>query len=271
MTRKRYDLSPTSIDRYRACPRRFYYQDVLRSTIEERKSFEQVLGEAVHKGLEQLMRLPASSRDAEAAVRLADVASLRFAASNGYDNHEHEQLRDQCSTLVQRYVSSGDVSANVLKTERPFALTLSNGTVIKTRVDRIDRNARGLLEVIDYKSGRSQLDQRDLAYETAPIVQMLAVGKASDVPVERITWVYLRSGESVSWWPEAEDVDAATERLISVLKDIHADETFEPNPGSQCSWCPFKSMCEAARTEADAIQLGSATTEQTPHELPEAA
>jgi putative RecB family exonuclease len=253
-------LSPTSIDRYRACPRRFQLEDGLRLDVEQADTYEQVLGQAVHKVLEQLLRLPTHSRDGSLS-RLVDSAALRFAAANSYGEGMHEQLRAETAELVGNYVTAGGAgsTARPLKTEQTFQLRLNNGTIIQTRVDRIDRNERGMLEVIDYKTGRNQLDARDLAYETAPIVQLHAVGKASDVPVERVTWVYLRSGEAVSWWPEAEDIDAATDRLIRVLKDIHRDAVFEPNPGPQCSWCPFKDICPGA--SGDSSQAASFLTE----------
>ena len=32
----------------------------------------------------------------------------------------------------------------------------------------------------------------------------------SEMPVERVSWVYLRTGETISWWPELEDVAEVT-------------------------------------------------------------
>lgn len=244
-------LSPTSIDRYRACPRRFQFQDVLGLEVATPDTYEQVLGQTVHKVLEQLLRLPAHGRN-ESVTRLVDAAALRFAAANSYHDSAHEQLRAETGALVGKYTAdSAETSAQVLKTEQTFQLRLNNGTTIQTRVDRIDRNERGLLEVIDYKTGRNQLEGGDLAYETAPVVQLHAVGKASDAPVERVTWVYLRSGESVSWWPEAEDVDAATERLIRVLTEIHRDTIFQAHVGPQCGYCPFRHICPSSSAESD--------------------
>jgi len=237
-------LSPTSIDRYRVCPKRFYFQDVAGRKFDDVKSYEQLLGEAVHKALEQLLRLPAAARK-ESVSRVVDQAALRFAAANRLSTDAHERLRDTALQLGEPYVSQLGTKTNTLRTEQAFQLRLSNGTVIKTRVDRIDANDRGLLEVVDYKTGRHQIDERDLAYETAPIVQLHAVGKASEIPVEEVTWVYLQSGESISWCPEAEDVEAATDRLIRVLRNMHAERSYEPNPGRHCSSCPFKTICPA--------------------------
>jgi RecB family exonuclease len=240
-------LSPTSIDRWRVCPRRFLYQDVQRLPVDDAKTFEQILGEVVHKVLETLFRLKPAKRDHDAIARLVDLAVLRFSTRGALAEGDRERLREEALHLVERFIESSGVDARVrpLKIEQAFQLRLKNKTTILTRVDRIDRAQSGLLEIIDYKTGRNQLDVRDLGYETAPIVQLHAVGKASDIPVEKVTWVYLRTGEHVVWWPEIEDVDTATDRLITVLQKIHQDEEFEPNVGAHCAYCPFSPICPA--------------------------
>jgi putative RecB family exonuclease len=236
-------LSPTSIDRWRQCPRRFLYQDVERRDFVDVKTYEQTLGEVVHKVLESLFRLQPDRRD-EAVVRLLDWAVLRFGAAAGLQQEQSEQLREEAKALLLPFHSPA-VEPRTLKVEQTFQLRLKNGTTIQTRVDRIDRAESGLLQVVDYKTGRNQVDERDLGTETAPIVQLLAVGKASDAPVEKVVWMYLRSGEAISWWPEAEDVDAATDRLIRVLRELHAERDYEPNPGGHCATCPFTKICPA--------------------------
>jgi hypothetical protein len=88
-------------------------------------------------------------------------------------------------------------------------------------------------------------------------VQLLAVGRATGVPVERVTYLYLRAGEgtrkgdnsasrageSITWWPEDEDVEAATARLLDTVRQIQSDRDFDPSPGGHCSWCPYKPEC----------------------------
>jgi putative RecB family exonuclease len=237
-------LSPTSIDRWRQCPRRFLYQDVERRDFVDVKTYEQTLGEVVHKVLESFFRLEPYRRDEAAVVRLLDWAVLRFGTAAQLQQEPTEQLREEAKALLLPFHSPA-VEPRTLKVEQTFQLRLKNGTTIQTRVDRIDRAESGLLQVVDYKTGRNQVDERDLGTETAPIVQLLAVGKASDAPVEKVVWMYLRSGEAISWWPEAEDVDAATDRLIRVLRELHAERDYEPNPGGHCATCPFTKICPA--------------------------
>jgi RecB family exonuclease len=243
-------LSPTSIDRWRVCPRRFFYQDVQRLPFEESRTLEQTLGDVVHKVLESLFRIEPAKRNPEMLERLVEWNVLRFSTRAMLREDEKVRLGDEARRQLLEYVRSSDMEARPLKLEQPFRLRLSNGTTITTRVDRIDRGLSGLLEVTDYKTGRHQIDEQDLARETAAIVQLHAIGKASDQPVEKVTWRYLRSGDVVSWWPEAEDVDAATDRLIGVLRKMHRDLDYDPNPGPQCTYCPFRGICPTSPGES---------------------
>lgn len=238
-------LSPTSIDRWRVCPRRFFYQDVERRQFEEVKTYEQTLGEVVHKALEGLYQLERDRRDEEAVERLLDWNVLRFSAVPALRKGNAERLREEARGLLRSFMHSRDAEGETLKVEKQFQLRLKNGIAIKTRVDRIDRAESGLLHVVDYKTGRVQIDEADLSREIAPIVQLLAVSKASDVPVEKVVWIYLRTGVAITWWPEADDVDWAVDRLIGVLRKMNADQEFEPNPGAHCAHCPFTALCPA--------------------------
>jgi hypothetical protein len=80
------------------------------------------------------------------------------------------------------------------------------------------------------------------------IVQLLAVTEASEAPVERVSWIYLRTGETINWWPEAEDVEFAAERLKKVLRRMHLDREFAPNADLHCSGCPFRPVCPEGRS-----------------------
>ena len=239
------ELSPTSIDRWRVCPRRFLFQDVQKVPFKEAPTFEQILGNTLHRVLEALFRLEPTKRTQEVVKKLTDLNVARFSTRAALRDDDAERLRDEATGQLTQFTDSTDLTAVRLRLEYPFQLRLSNGTTIKTYVDRLDRAQSGMLEIIDYKTGRNELEDRDLGYETAPIVQLHAIGKASDEPVEKVTWHYLRSGNTVSWWPEADDVDAATDRLLDVLRRLHAEAEYEPNPGAQCAYCPFSAICPA--------------------------
>ena len=238
-------LSPTSIDRWRQCPRRFLYQDVQKREFQDIKTYEQTLGEVIHKVLEGLFRIEPSRRDEEAVEQLLDSNVGRLSSVPAQRKGNLERLREEAEIQLRSFVQSHRVDQDTLKVEQPFQLRLTDGRVIRTRVDRIDRAESGSLQIVDYKSGRVQLDEADMAREVAAIVQLLAVGAASQIPVEKVIWIYLRSGDTIQWWPEQEDVESATEWLVAVIEEMKRDREFEANPGGHCAYCPFTTICPA--------------------------
>jgi putative RecB family exonuclease len=225
---------------------------------EQKQTYEQVLGSTVHAVLERLLKTKPESRTPEAIQITIESTVLRFGRKALFDQSTLEQLRSETDKLVLGYLATDGADAMPLALERMFELRLNDGTTIRTRVDRVDRRGAAgddvspSYEIVDYKTGRNQLEPGDLARETAPIVQLHAVGGATDGPVERVTWLYLRSGESVTWWPEEEDVEAATSHLLDTIRQIQADCDFDPSPGGHCAWCPFKRDCPEWTGSADA-------------------
>jgi RecB family exonuclease len=241
-----WKLSPSSIDLWRQCPRRAYFQEVEQRPCDQvRRTFEQTLGEVVHDALEWLFRVEPALRSQDVLVERVGKSVPRLARRAELHEVDQKRLHDEALRQLLAFAESSDLTARPRKLEHQFQLRLTNGTIIKTRVDRVDRADSGVLEVIDYKSGRNQLEERELAYETAPIVELLAISTASNIPVERVTWHYLRSGDRIDWWPEDDDVEAATDRLLRLVDRIQRDTDYEPNPGPQCIYCPFSAVCPA--------------------------
>jgi RecB family exonuclease len=261
-------LSPSSIDLWRQCPRRFaFHEGLIEADIsrlaQRQQTYEQVLGLAVHAALERLMKVTPERRTPEVIQQTIEWTAANAARKASLDARTLAHLRHEADELVLKYLVADGAGAMPVAVERNFELRLTDGTAIRTRVDRLDRRGDAddevavTYEIVDYKTGRVQIDSRGLALETAPIVQLHAVSRATSVPVERVTWLYLRSGESVTWWPEEEDVEAATERLLKTLSTMRADCNYEPSPGAHCAYCPFKTICPANEKTADASTLGA--------------
>jgi RecB family exonuclease len=160
--------------------------------------------------------------------------------------------------LLTNFYERFDTAAVPLARERWASVRLSNGVELYTRVDRIDghirANAKGTLDVIDYKSGRSVIDSEDLHNEPAAQVHLLAVADEYGREVRVIRLLYLATGEESRWEPEAEDVDATRETLLAVTWEMYRDREFEARPGPHCARCPYAHVCpDAGRVQLDEL------------------
>lgn len=237
-------LSPSSLDRYRSCPRRFLWQDIERRPFEQRATPESILGTTVHKALERFFRLDVEKRDLETLHGYLRWAWRKHRGDTFASKDEERAWGEQALALLAQFVERFDTTITPLRVEQWLEIPLKNGRLLATRVDRIDPGRAGDVRLGDYKTGRLQLDSRDIPRETAPMVHLLAAEKAGK-QVERVSLFYLRSGEEVYWEPEREDLELVAERLNALLRELAAEREFAPHPGEGCNFCPFVAHCDA--------------------------
>lgn len=147
--------------------------------------------------------------------------------------------------MLTTYAETYDLSAQPFAREAWVRATVGD-TELYGKVDRLDRAPQGGLDVIDYKSGRRQLDPDELRQDTAALVYLLATEATFGVDVERIRFIYLATGDEVRWTVEREEVADARARLAVLVEAIRSDPQFEPFPGPACRYCPVRRCCPAA-------------------------
>jgi RecB family exonuclease len=243
-------LSPTSLDRYRACPRRFLWQDIERRPFEELTTPETVLGTAVHKALENFFRLDVQKRDLETLHRQLRDAWKKHRGTTFASKEEEKHWGRQALALLSQFIERFDLTIQPIRVEQPLEIPLKSGGALVTRIDRIDPGHAGGVRLRDYKTGQLQLDSRDIPYETAPMVHLVAVEKAGK-EVERVSLLYLRSGEEVYWEPERDDIQYVADRLNALLRQLGQEKEFAPIPGAGCRLCPYVLQCDAAVLTVD--------------------
>lgn len=240
-------LSPSSIDRFRECPRRFLWQDIERRGGDDASaSPELAVGKAVHEVLDLVFRLQAGERTAENFERLLAAVWRKHWRKELLGTAAEPHARDDARRLLENFRRCFAVTeAEPLKREYWLRLKLpAVGLEVSTRVDRIDRGRTGL-RVIDYKTGRRQVEAGDLPRDTAAMIHLLAISQLANEQVERVSHYYLRSGEEIYWEPEPDDLDAVVERVQKQLKQMLNEREFEPLPGDGCRLCAFALQCDA--------------------------
>lgn len=157
--------------------------------------------------------------------------------------------------MLDTYARDFDLSIKPLAREQWVRTRLSSGIVLFGKVDRIDEGVEGGLRIVDYKTGRNQLDVEDLSRDAACQVYALAAADTYKRPVEKVSLIYLQTGHEISWSPEPEDLETAQERLEELVGRILTTEEFEATPGDQCRFCPFQLRCEERqRVEIESLQ-----------------
>ncbi|MFI3285806.1 MAG: PD-(D/E)XK nuclease family protein [Rikenellaceae bacterium] len=177
-------ISPSAINRYVACPMRFYFQHIahIKSNDElsedvDNSMFGNILHEAIHSIYDSLidaeeisLALQALSQDRERIQREV-IAAIRKVCKirDGVVDDELSGDLLLIKDIIIKYIADGVVAydaANsdfkVVETERKhsYSLKLPTGDniTIEGTLDRVDQLSSGKLRVIDYKSGGKHLE-----------------------------------------------------------------------------------------------------------------
>lgn len=239
-------LSPSALDRYRTCPRSFLLHEVQRKARQQKPSPLFAQGSAVHHALERFFGLPVEDRSTETLHQALRWAWPQHRKPGSFSSKEQEADYGRAAlAMLTAFADSFELSAIPIAREQWVAATLPGGVEVYGKLDRIDRRGENGLEVIDYKTGRHRLEPEDVPKDSAALVYLLGAEERYDMEVARVRIIYLAEATETIWEPEREDIVMARGRLQGIVEQIQADETWEPNPGPQCRWCPVALSCEA--------------------------
>lgn len=216
-------LSPTSIDRFISCPRRFYYGDVLRLPRHEDDSTR--YGQRLHELLARLHETETDferEHDADAiAARCRKTLRVLLSAEAVDDRGAVLQFeREDLARKLDEYVGllAREAAASpfrVIARELVVSSRL-DGLTIHGRVDRVDQLASGKLVIRDYKAGRKyaslapalrnvfeRLDAGDALFGDAPkglnvqaLLYIPGVEAHFNARVSAVEYIYFR-GKSI--------------------------------------------------------------------------
>ena len=121
------------------------------------------------------------------------------------------------------------------------------------RVDRIDEVA-GELVIVDYKTGRSELDSDDARGSRALALYAVATGRMFRRPCHRVELHHLPTGSVAAHDHTEESLGRHLRRAEQTAADIVAaekrvaagddpDDAFPTTPGSICGWCDYRRAC----------------------------
>ncbi len=250
---RRPALSPSRASDFKQCPLLYRFRAIDR--LPEPSSPAQVRGTVVHGALERLYALPAASRGPDTALTLIEPAWQELAASrpelaDDLDTALRAQLLDEARALLSGYYRLEDPTRfDPESCEQRVEVELSDGTLLRGFVDRIDVAATGEMRVVDYKTGRAPAAARELA-EVKAMFQMkfyaVALLRSRGVLPARLRLLYLADGQVLDYTPDLDELIRFEKTLMALWRAIQSAGVtgdFPPKPSRMCDWCAHHEHC----------------------------
>ena len=252
---RRPALSPSRAGDFKQCPLLYRFRAIDR--LPEPPSTAQLRGSVVHAALEQLYALPATDRVPETALSLVTPAWDAVVAEKPELAEEiapelRETLLKEARALLSGYYRLEDPTRfDPQSCEQRVEVELSDGTLLRGFVDRIDVAPTGELRVVDYKTGKAPPEARALA-EFKAMFQMkfyaVALLRLRGVVPARLRLLYLADSQVLDYSPDLAELERFEKTLMAIWHAIQkSGETgdFRPNPSKLCSWCTHQDLCPA--------------------------
>jgi len=250
---RRPALSPSRASDFKQCPLLYRLRAIDR--LPEPSSPAQVRGTVVHGALELLYALPAASRVPATAVTLVepaweDMAASRPELADDVDPALRDKLLDEARALVSGYYRLEDPTGfDPESCEQRVEVELSDGTLLRGFVDRIDVAPTGEMRVVDYKTGKAPSATRELA-EAKALFQMkfyaVALLRSRGVLPARLRLLYLADGQVLDYTPDLDELVRFEKTLMAMWQAIQSagvTGNFQPKPSRMCDWCAHHEHC----------------------------
>jgi len=233
-------LSPHSIALFRQCrlQYKFHCIDRLGEKYGKARPYY-TMANHVHATLHDLLSLvPVQNRTLETAERLLEKNWRRYRV--GFRNRADEKRWAQRALEeIRRFIAEQDVSITPMMLEKPIEAGITQGLILRARVDRVDRQPDETLHVIDYKTGilPEEIDWTQLE------VNALILSRAGHHPVGKMSYLYLLSGIMHTKELDRKALDETAWELLRVAGEIRKEKDYPPRPGAACAGCDFTVIC----------------------------
>jgi len=152
---------------------------------------------------------------------------------------------ERAEKMVKAYLEWENQSKNeIIDTEIAFNVKIGDVT-FTGRIDRLERNPDGKYEIVDFKTGKSQVSKPKARVNPQLNIYAKAVEKLKGELPSKASFFYPELEKMVEYEVTPDSVKEAIEPIKEMTKGILA-ENFEPTPSAgACMFCPYQSICDA--------------------------
>jgi|GEM_PF-1069672 len=211
-----------------------------------------VIGKGVHRALKTLCE---TGRAEDGAAELDVFLRMPAHECAGPGTEAYRTAFELFERGVEAHASIvAEASYPEIETWVPWH---SRGIVISARTDRADRLEPGRWQIIDWKTGKYELDEHvDTQLDIGHLALRVSKRLRRDEEVVAVAW-NLRTGQRRERRLTRDDARATMFRLHGLAERIKSVGEFDATPGPGCAYCEWRPQCEAAdavEAEVEALE-----------------
>ncbi len=243
-------VSYSQINDYEACPKKYKYKYVLNIPVP--MGHPAVFGTIVHSTLRDFFNLLKSSNEGLDGIvskpTLDDLLSFyeKNWRSEGFVDKKHEVAKKKKGVEMLKNFFENMYTGNetILDIEKKFKINLQD-IIITGAIDRVDSLENGMVELIDYKTGKSK-DQKEVEKDIQLMIYGLYARDVMGIRDIKASLLFLDDGVKIETLVDDEKLNFVKERVLSVSGLIKKSR-FEPKPDFMgCRYCDYKNICDNA-------------------------
>lgn len=245
-------LSPSSVKSYLSCSLRFFFERV--AQIRKPTTVALHVSKVIHATLQSfnLARWRGEDYSEDAMETAFSTHFLELENSEGPVDYADEETRQKVRSCawntVKAYMGSGEVSSQMpLGVEVGLSATIPGLSVpVRGVIDLVQHD----LTAVDYKSAAAKPDAGHAAFdhELQLVTYQMMIEEATGDTPPSLDLVYLVKTKMpqvirVKIHPANEQRKRRIADLYKIAYEGITSERFHPQPGMQCSWCPYRKEC----------------------------
>jgi len=243
------NLSPSRASQFKTCPKQFKFANV--DKIKEPTTEVQAKGTTVHQALEDLFDLKPDERNTE---KLHNLFREAWTKVRGNDEHHNlfssvEEEREwglDGLKLLNNYMSIEDPTSFEPLERKRWVRGSIEDLNLRGILDRMDRNNKGELVIVDYKSGKAPLAKyKEPRFFALKLYALLIQKELGEMPSE-LKLIYLKNSTIHTLKVTQDSLDQVKIEVLEIWNNIKkAFETndFPATKNALCDWCYFKPIC----------------------------
>lgn len=248
-------LSPSRMNEYLTCPRKFFYIKVLGIEVEEADWDGANFGSLIHLLLERAVKYAKEHGEYPKIEKILEDFKTGMDNSRFTTEAAKEKYFKRGEKLLQTYYPyfSQIPADRIVDVEFNFYGVDVDGDLITGKIDRIEKNSDGTYELYDYKTGNYTSDKKIAPgeekenYYNQLCLYKYAYEKLTSHKVSKVGIIYVENHEkSVSKILTNEDMSYIETVIKDTYKNIKAlkfDPIKEDKQGV-CKNCVYKHLCK---------------------------